>query len=465
MKMTVSLYGAAGEVTGSAYHVQTSRASVLVDFGLFQGREMATSANRVPRPLHADKLDSVVLTHAHLDHVGRLPLLIKRGYQNPIFATPATLEVAELILRDSAKVQEQDLMRVNRKRAEKDKEPLEALYNNADVEATVALFQPLPYQAPFTIAPGVSVRMFEAGHILGSASIEMTLKDSGVTRVVVFSGDLGPRNAPILQDPARLDRGSLVFLESTYGDRDHRPLKETVAEFRQLIVEAVQKRGKILVPTFAVGRAQSILYHLAAMFEEKIVPHFPVVLDSPMAIEATRLHARHPELFDDEMKELAGNRAFLKDLTTLQRSVTADDSRALNDLAGPCLIMAGAGMCNAGRILHHFRHNLRHEGTVVLIVGYQAPGSLGRALVEGAKQVSIFGDPITVRATCHSLGGFSAHAAQTDLLHWFSSLAPKQPRVVLTHGEDRGRLPLAEIIEQRYHLKPILPELFDVVEV
>ncbi len=463
--MTVSLYGAAGEVTGSAYHVQTPRASVLVDFGLFQGRGMATEANRVPRQLHVDQLDAVVLTHAHLDHVGRLPLLTKRGYAKPIYATPATIELARLILQDSAKVQEQDIARTNRHRAEKGREPLAPLYTVADVNATLPLFAPLPYEKPFTVAPGVSVRMFEAGHILGSASIEMTLEDSGVKRVIVFSGDLGPRNAPILHDYARLERGGVVFMESTYGDHDHRPLKETVAEFRQLISEAVARRGKILVPSFAVGRSQTILYHLAEMFEEKVVPPFPVILDSPMAIEATDLHRRHPELYDQEMKDAAGENTFLKNFPSLQHSVAADESRALNDLPGPCLIMAGAGMCNAGRIMHHLRHNLGNEGTVVLIVGYQAPGSLGRSLIDGAKEVSIFGEPLVVRAKTHSLGGFSAHAAQSDLLYWLSSLAPKNPRVVLTHGEDRGRLPLADLIQQRSHLKPVLPELFDVIEI
>jgi len=465
MKMTVSLYGAAGEVTGSAYHVQTPRASLLVDFGLFQGRGMATEGNRVPRQLNVDKLDAVVLTHAHLDHVGRLPLLTKRGYAKPIYATPATIEVARLILQDSAKVQEQDIARINRHRAEKGGEPLAPLYTAADVTQVLPLFAPLPYEQPFTVAPGVSVRMFEAGHILGSASIEMTLEDSGVKRVVVFSGDLGPRNAPILHDFALLERGGVVFLESTYGDRDHQPLKETVAEFRQLISEAVERRGKILVPSFAVGRAQALLYHLAEMFHEKVVPSFPVILDSPMAIEATDLHRRHPELYDEEMKAVAGEKTFLKDFPQLQLSVTAQDSRALNDLSGPCLIMAGAGMCNAGRIMHHLRHNLSDEATVVLIVGYQAPGSLGRSLIEGANEVSIFGERLAVRAKCHSLGGFSAHAAQSDLLYWLSSIAPKHPRVVLTHGEDRGRLPLAALIQQRFHTKPILPELFDVIEV
>lgn len=463
--MNITLYGAAGEVTGSAYHVQTRTASVMVDFGLFQGRYMAEQSNRVPKQLDVEKLDAVVLTHAHLDHTGRLPLLVKRGYKNPIYATPASLEIAQLILEDAAKLQEQDAARENRQRAEKGKPPLEPLFTAVDVAQVVALFKPLPYLDSFQVAPGVSVRMYEAGHILGSTSIEMTLQDSGVKRTVVFSGDLGPRNSPILRDAACLTRADLVFMESTYGDRDHRSLADTIAEFRSLIKEAVAQKGKILVPTFAVGRAQQLQYHLANMFREKVVAPFPVILDSPMAIKATHLHAHHPELFDDDMQELVADPDFAKHMSEIRHSVTADDSRALNELSGPCLIMAGAGMCNAGRILHHLRQNLPNPATVVLIVGYQAPGSLGRVLTEGAKEVSIFGEIVPVKAQTHSLGGFSAHAAQTDLLNWFECLAPKHPRVVLTHGEDRGRLPLAELMQKRFRVKPVLPEFGDVVEI
>lgn len=462
--MNITLHGAAGEVTGSAYHVQTRRASVLVDFGLFQGRQMASEANRVPRGLDPATLDAVILTHGHLDHTGRLPLLVKRGFRGPIYSTPASLEISQLILEDAAKVQEQDLVRQNRHRAARGQEPLDPLYNAQDVAEVVGLFNPLPYHNATAVAPGISVRMFEAGHILGSASIEMTVDEGGADRVIVFSGDLGPRNSPILKDAACLTRGDLVFMESTYGDHDHRSIESTVAEFRQLVKEAVANKGKILVPTFAIGRAQVLLYHLAGMFEEKVVPRFPVVLDSPMAIAATRLHGRHPNLYDEDMRDLVGATDFLRDFNWMQLSVTANDSRALNDLPGPCLIMAGAGMCNAGRILHHLRHNLSLPGTVVIIVGYQSPGSLGRLLIERVPEVSIFGQRIPVRATTHSLGGFSAHAGQTDLLKWFECLAPRKPRVVLTHGEDKGRLPLAAAIEERFGLTPQLPELGDVIE-
>lgn len=465
MKMKITLHGAAGEVTGSAYQVQSRQASVLVDFGLFQGRELAENANRVPSQVKVNELDAVILTHGHLDHTGRLPLLAKQGYAGPIFGTPATLEITKLILEDSAKIQEQDAERQNRKRAALGKPPVEPFYTVADVANIVSLFRPLPYTESVNVAPGINVRLFEAGHLLGSASIEMTVEDSGVKRVIVFSGDIGPVHSPILQEPACLSRGDLVFMESTYGDRDHRSLEETVAEFRQLVKAAVAQKGKILVPTFAVGRAQVMMFHLANMFREKIVPPFPVVLDSPMAIEATRLHARHPELFDEEMRGMAGKEEFLQHMSSLQLSQTADDSRALNDLPGPCLILAGAGMCNAGRILHHLRHNLSKPGTVVLIVGYQVPGSLGRQLVDGAKEVSIFGDKIPVQAAVHGLGGFSAHAGQSDLLKWLQCLAPRHPRVVLTHGEDRGREPLAALIEKRFRIKAELPKLGQCFEI
>lgn len=464
MNIKITLHGAAGEVTGSAYHVQTSKASVLVDFGLFQGHHLAGSINRVPVELKVTELTAVVLTHAHLDHTGRLPLLVQQGYQGPIFATPASLEIAQLILEDSAKIQEQDAERNNRKRAAKGQEPVAPLYNLANVAQVVSLFKPLPYIESTTVAPGVSVRLFEAGHILGSASIEMTIEDSGERRVVVFSGDIGPTNSPILEDPACLNRGDLVFLESTYGDHDHRSYSDTVAEFRQLVKDAVAQKGKIFVPTFAIGRAQVIMYHLAEMFREGIVPSFPVVLDSPMAIKATALYAKHPELFDAEMKDVAGKERFLQHLTSLQSSLTADESRALNDLPGPCVIMAGAGMCNAGRILHHLRNNLGKPGTVVLIVGYQAPGSIGRMLVDGAKEVTIFGDTIPVRAVVHSLGGFSAHAGQSDLLKWIGCLAPQHPRVVLTHGEDDARQPLAALIQTKFGITPQLPTFGDTIQ-
>jgi Cft2 family RNA processing exonuclease len=299
--MQVHFHRAAGdEVTGSAYQLQTDDANVLIDFGMFQGARMAESRNRVPAALNAKKLNAVLLTHAHLDHCGRLPLLVKRGFSGPIYATQATLEIAELILRDAAKIQ-------------------------------------------------------------------------------------------------------LIDMESTYGDHDHRPLDDTIEEFTALVKRLVANKGKLLVPSFAVGRTQQLLYHLAVLFREKVVPTFPVFVDSPMAVKATRIYAAHPELGDEEFQELRKVRALREDLATAKGTITAEESRKLNDVRGPCLILAGAGMCNAGRILHHLKNNLWRPETIVAIVGYQAPGSLGRKLVEHQPFVRILGERIAVKAEVRTL--------------------------------------------------------------
>lgn len=462
--MEIEIVGAAGgEVTGSAYHVQTERASVLVDCGLFQGGKKSEALNRPPIGPN-QSLDAVLLTHGHLDHTGRLPLLAKRGQTAPVFATPATIEMTSLILRDSARIQAGDAERRNRKRERAGEAPQEPLYRPEHAEAVIQRLQPVPYQQPATVAPGIQAVWAESGHMLGSASIQLIVEENGRQKLVVFSGDLGPRSAPILKEFEPFHQADLVFLESTYGDRDHRPFDETVEEFVQIVKNTVEQRGKILVPTFAVGRAQLLTGLLAWMFRTKQVKPFPIFLDSPMAIEATNIYARHRELFDDAMTRFIAEKPLRADLKTMTMSVTAEDSRKINDVPGPCLVMAGAGMCNAGRILHHLKQNLWKPDTHVLIVGYQSRESLGRRLVEGADVVSIHGEKIAVAAEVHTLGGFSAHAGQTDLLKWFSAIAPCQPRVVLTHGEDGPREALAKKIQQRFKLPSERPALGEVIE-
>ncbi len=463
--MKVSLLGAAGgDVTGSAYLVQSERARVLVDFGLFQGAALAEDRNRIPRALQVRQLDAVLLTHAHLDHTGRLPLLARAGYHRYIHATEATIELTGLILRDAAHIQEGDAERINRKRLRAGQEPIEPLFRFEDVERLMPLWRSVDYDRPTEVAPGVMARWVEAGHMLGSAAIELTVDENGRRSVLVFSGDLGPRGAPILRDPAALDHAQLVFLEATYGDRDHRPLADTLVEARRIILQAVARKGRILVPTFAVGRAQQILYHLAALFREGAVPPFPVFLDSPMAAEASAIYARHAELYDEEAADLARRNSLEHDLRTLRICTTTEQSRAINDVPGPLLVMAGAGMCNAGRILHHLKHGLWRPETDVLFVGYQAPGSLGRALIDGKQTVSIFGERIRVEARIHTLGGFSSHAGQSDLIRWLGHLAPARPRVILTHGEDRGRKPLARLIREKFGIDAELSQRDQVVE-
>jgi metallo-beta-lactamase family protein len=462
--MKITIVGAAGgEVTGSAYYVETKQASLLVDCGLFQGGRKAEALNRPPTTPR-QKIDAVLLTHGHLDHTGRLPLLAKRGHTAPVYATPATIEMTSLILRDSAKIQANDNERRNRKRQRAGEPPQEPLYTPEHAETIIQCFRPIPYQQLVTVAPGVQAIWAESGHMLGSASIQLLVEEDGKTKRVIFSGDLGPRSAPILKEYEPFRQADMVFLESTYGDHDHRPFTETVEEFVRIVKDAVERRGKILVPTFAVGRAQLLTSLLAWMFRKQKVRPFPIFLDSPMAIEATNIYVRHRELFDDAMTKFITEKPLRADLKTMKLCATAEESMKINDVAGPCLIMAGAGMCNAGRILHHLKQNLWKPETHVLIVGYQSHESLGRRLVEGADLVSVHGEKVAVAAEVHTLGGFSAHAGQTDLLKWFSALAPCRPKVILTHGEDGPRAALAKKIQQQFRLPSKLPRMGDVIE-
>jgi metallo-beta-lactamase family protein len=464
--MKITVHGAGGgEVTGSAYLLQTREANVLVDLGLFQGARKTENYNRLPKKGAFAKLDAVVLTHAHLDHTGRLPLLTRADYHGPIHATPATIDFADLILRDSAHLQKSDVERQNRRRQRQGQPLLEPLYEQQDVDKLKPLYQTLGYEQPTTVAPGISVRAVEAGHMLGSVSLELTVEEEGKKRIVIFSGDLGPRGAPLHRDPVPFKHADFVFMESTYGDRDHQSLQKTAIETREVVKKATEAGAKILVPVFAVGRTQLLLYLLAGAFQRGTLSPFPIYIDSPMAIEATKLYTKHVELFDTEALAMQQSGELRENLDTVKFCQTADDSRALNDVNGPCLIMAGAGMCTGGRILHHFRHNLARQGTTVLFVGYQGHGSLGRMIVDGKKAVTIFGEKIPVRASVHTFGGLSGHAGQSDLLRWLDSFAASQPRVFLTHGEERGRQPLGKIIEERFKLQVNYPGLGETIEI
>jgi metallo-beta-lactamase family protein len=343
--------------------------------------------------------------------------------------------------------------------------PVQPLYTPEEAEAIIGLFREVPYQKPVTVAPGIRALWSESGHMLGSASIQVTVTEDGREKRIVFSGDLGPRGVPILRDFEPFHGADMVFLESTYGDHDHRPFGETVEEFVDVVKTAVKSGGKILVPTFAVGRAQLLTGLLAWMFRTKKARPFPIFLDSPMAIEATNIYSRHHELFDDGMQKFIREKPLRADLKTMRMTASAEESKQINNESGTCLIMAGAGMCNGGRILHHLKQNLWKSETRVVIVGYQGHGSLGRQLVEKQKVVRIHGEPINVAAGVHTMGGFSAHAGQTDLLSWFSAIAPSKPRVVLTHGEDGPRQALAKQIQSRFRLKSEMPMMGDVVEV
>jgi metallo-beta-lactamase family protein len=465
--MQVTLFGAAaGEVTGSAYLVESGKSKVLVDFGMFQGVPNANQKNRVSERYTFRNLDSVLVTHAHLDHSGRLPILAQRRFSGSIYATDATAELAGVILRDAAKIQEGDTERFNRRREREGKPPVEPLYSPQDVTEVMSRFRRVPYDNPVSVAPGIEARWIEAGHLLGSASIQLTVEEKGHKKTIVFSGDLGQTTVPFTRVSSPIERADAVFLESTYGDRNHRSFKETASEFAEAVHRASEQGGKILVPTFAIGRAQLLVALLAFLFRKRELKPFPVFLDSPMAVEASKIYLKYPELWHDRLKEIVRERPLREELLAAKSKVcvTAQESRALNEFRGICMILAGAGMCNAGRILHHLRNNVWKPATTVLVVGYQGRATVGRALVDGAKSVRIFGQPIAVNAAVHSLGGFSAHAGQSDLLNWLAPMVHCRPRVFLTHGEDHAREPLAACIEQRFKIKPELPGYQDVIE-
>ena len=449
MKITV-LGAGGGEVTGSAYLVETGNARVLVDCGIFQGGKKAEAMNRFDLK-DVSGLDAVLITHAHLDHTGRLPLLSKMKVPAPVFCTQATLELSSLILRDSAHVQEQETMHLNKKRQRAGLSPVQPLVSHDDTEGIIKKFIALPYDRDLPVARGMKASFAEAGHMLGSSCIQLSVEENGQVKKIVFSGDLGPKGAPILKDFEELHQADAVFMETTYGDRDHKPLDETISEFISIVKSAVESQGKILNPTFAVGRAQLLISILASMYRSKHMPPFPIFLDSPMAIEASRIYMGHKELYDDELLEFIREKPLMEDLKTLKICPTAEDSIAINKVPGPVMVLAGAGMCNAGRILHHLKYNLWKPETHVIIVGYQGNGTLGRRLVDGANKVRIFGDDIAVKASIHTLGGFSAHAGQKDLLNWFSHLAPSRPKLFLIHGENGPRNALGSKIKELYN--------------
>ncbi|RMF25475.1 MAG: MBL fold metallo-hydrolase, partial [Deltaproteobacteria bacterium] len=438
--------GAAREVTGSMALVRSGDSRVLVDCGLFQGSERSEARNRSPFPVDPASIDAVVLTHAHLDHSGRLPLLVREGFRGRIVTHRATAELCAILLKDAAFLAERDAKTENRKRARRHLEPAQPLFTAEDAERACERFHPTDYGLWEEIATGVRVCLRDAGHILGSAIAELDVRAGGHARRVVFSGDLGHRGAPVLRDPARIDGADLVVMESTYGDRLHRPWEHTWRELGEILLAADRDRGNVLVPAFAVGRSQEILYAFHQNFDRWRLGRWQIFLDSPMAIEATRVYTKHAELYDEEASAVykrAGN-AFT--LPNLRITRTAAESAEINEIDSGAIVIAGSGMCTGGRIRHHLKHNLWRRGCHVLIVGFQARGTLGRSLVDGAKRVSLWGERIEVAASVHTVGGLSAHADREGLISWYERIGGRPP-VVLNHGEPRAVDSLAEVLE------------------
>ncbi len=462
--MRITVHGAAGDVTGSAYLVETSSARVMLDYGLFQGGKKEERLNRRRPTFDPKSIDAVVLTHAHLDHTGRLPMLVRQGFAGPVFATRATVELCDILLRDSAFIQEMDAERAARKNGGHVPDEDRPLYEIEDVELTMSRCRGVGYDEPVEVAQGVTARWIDAGHILGSASVELTIEDAGTTKTVVFSGDIGPRDVPLLRDPIRPEHADLVFLESTYGDRDHRSVDASIEQLAGIINEARKPGGRVLIPSFAVGRTQRLVYELGEMMRDGVIPSTEVVVDSPMATRTTDLYRRHRPLFDEEAWEIIDAGEAPLDFPSLRFTLGPDDSKALNGVGGGVVIISASGMCTGGRIRHHLRHSLPKPETHVVFVGFQARGTLGRLLVDGRKEIKMFGKILEVEAQIHTLGGFSAHAGQTELVEWMTYLQAHTPRVLLTHGENGPRRDLAKKLDQRWGLKAAMPELGEIVE-
>ena len=453
--MDIVFHGAAGEVTGSCHLVEVAGKRVLLDCGMVQGDRQAEQRNAADFPFDPKSIDVLVLSHAHIDHTGRVPLLVKRGFAGPIFTHPATIDLAAIMLADSANIAAVDTEHDNRHLQPRQK-PSVPLYTQGDVDAAARLMQPVGYDAPTEILPGIKLTLRDAGHILGSATVEIEAGEAGVTRKLVFTGDLGPDGTPILCDPAPVPTADLVVMESTYGDRLHKSREDTIAELADIFAAAHRDGGNVVIPAFAVGRTQELLYFFAENFDAWGLGAFKLFLDSPMAIRVTAAYDRHEDLFDAEAKKLWATRQHPLRLPNLTLTADGEASRAINTIHDHAVIMAGSGMCTGGRIRHHLRHNLANPATHVVFVGYQAAGTLGRIIMEGAKHVRLFGDDIPVRAQVHTVGGLSAHADKDGLSAWYGRIAGHPP-VCLVHGEDPGRSKLAGALKVRWGSAVTLP--------
>ncbi|MDD5578260.1 MAG: MBL fold metallo-hydrolase [Methylobacter sp.] len=441
---TLTFLGATGQVTGSCYLLETGSNRLLLDCGLFQGSKATEQQNEADFSFDPARLDAVVLSHAHLDHCGRLPKLVKEGFKGTVFLTEASFSLLELMLIDAVHLQMRDIEWENKQRLRAGKELLEPLYELDHVEALLKLRQPIAYGEEKEILNGLTVSFHEAGHILGSSIVRLRIKDDEV-KTLVSSGDLGNPNSPLLRDPAVLTEADVLLLESTYGDRDHKPLENTLDELRETLAEAAASGGNVIIPAFAVGRTQDLIYWLGKIQRQGGLPQQHIYLDSPMAISASEIYAANTKLFnidDPEFTKIApqGWQAWLNGLIY---SETVEESMAVNRITGGAIIIAGSGMCNGGRIRHHLKYNLWRRNAHIIIAGFQAEGTLGRMLVDGKrKYLKILGSEIHVAAKIHTLGALSAHADQSQLLKWASNFKSPKPRLYLIHGEKTAALSL-----------------------
>jgi metallo-beta-lactamase family protein len=464
--MRLTFWGAAGTVTGSMHLLETGGKRYLLDCGLYQGRRKDADLKNRKLPFPGNSIDAVVLSHAHIDHSGNLPTLVKNGFAGPIYSTPASIDLCNWMLRDTAHIHEKDAEFVN-KRLEKRKAAragndngngmVQPLYTMADAERTLPLFQGVPYREPFELSSTLTYEAYDAGHILGSSCIVMNDTTGAAPLRLTYSGDVGRPNLPIIRDPERMPPADYLILESTYGGRLHKQVEHVVNKLADVVNRTARRGGRIIVPAFAVGRTQQLVLLLHQLFNEKRIPNIPLFVDSPLALNVTQVHRDHPECFDAETRQYLTDGEDPFGFKRLQYIREAVDSKKLNDLHGPFVVISASGMCEQGRILHHLRNNIEDPRNTVLITGFQAQDTLGRKLVEKWPEVRIFGEPMRVRAEISSLDELSGHADQGELLEWIKPMAHSLRKVFLVHGEPRQSETLAQLLHTRYGLEAVCP--------
>jgi metallo-beta-lactamase family protein len=465
----IHFLGAAQSVTGSMHRVRTERASVLLECGLFQGRRNEAFERNRHLPLSARELDAVVLSHAHIDHSGALPSLVKAGYRGPIYATPATRDLCAVMLEDAALIQEADARHVNRmiEREGSHMEPVEPLYGLDEVTQTLSQFVTVGYHRTQLVAPGFAVTFHDAGHVLGSALVALDVDDEGDQKRLLFSGDLGRRNMPILRDPELPSGAHVLLLESTYGDRQHAPYAEMEDRLADVVSRTLRRGGKVLIPSFALERAQEIVYALARLKRAGRLPAIPVYVDSPLTVKITDVFRMHPECYDSDARGILTSGASPFEFDGLRYVSDKEDSKLIDATPDPCVVISASGMCEAGRILHHLKAAVGNTANTVVIVGFQAQHTLGRRLVERRSSVRIFGIDHALRAEVVVLNGFSAHADRDELLAFAEAVRERGPlrQVALVHGEEPAQRSLAGALSERGFPKVAVPARGDVLEV
>jgi metallo-beta-lactamase family protein len=460
----LTFLGAAGCVTGSKYLLEAGGKRLLVDCGLFQGTNELKDRNWKPLPIDPKMIDYAVLTHAHLDHTGWLPVLVRDGYRGPIFANPATIELTEILLKDSAHLQEEETKQARKKKYSRHAEP-RSLYTPEDVDPVLQQLKTMPRSGGFDISPEFHVASFDAGHILGSSSLELTISEGGKKMVVVFSGDIGRYGQPILKEPTTPPSSADVLIcESTYGDREHQDgnPEELLA---QIVNRVVKRGGSIVIPAFAIGRTQTFMYYLRQLEDQQRIPRVPVYVDSPMALSATDLYMKHKEDHDLEFVREEGSDGKGDPLSVHEFHLTraAEESKAINKVKTPCIIISASGMVSGGRVLHHLALRLPDAKNAVILAGFQAEGTRGRALQEGAKTLNLFGQAVPVCAEIVEMGQFSAHAGKSELLRWLSGFPATPKQTYLTHGEPTAAQALQGAIQEKFRWKAAVARYLDTV--